>query len=699
LKDSFTLHADPTFIYWLLILCVLLWYSTSFHRGIWVGMPLAAVILFIDYRLFDADPGAELQDLIDHISGAFYNHITHPGEAYPYANAAGDHTFVLLLLGFFLAAYLTTALHSRGLRISLSMLETLPIFIACVMVNGKMPTLPSLGMLLFWFLLLVGGKGFNPNSSAYRTLACCLLPVALLLGILLLRHRPEDYVFTNYDRQLNERFEGYTRYFDLLTGRRTDSDLNSPDPSQGDQSSAPRSSFQNSWDTADSSMNLSSPFDESKTDLRLMEIQAETTGQLYLRTRSYGDYVGTGWLPAEELSSGSSLPFVAFAAEESPYGIKRETEIHTYLDLPALCIPYYAAVSTGSDAAVSAQEQINYRVTYVDYHSSVYQLSVPGQAAEAEALYRSHAHSVYTRLPDSTREAALEICAGAGLHGDDPEIVQAVAEYVQGLGEYDLQVGALPSDDYAIYFLTESPRGYCIHYASAAAVLYRALGIPARVTEGFVAQTKAGAFREVLAGDAHAWVEVYLDGIGWIPVEVTTRAGFATSPSAPSPSPVPIPENQPVENAEPSQDPAAKPTEVPGGGDNGGKDGGDGPGDGEGPGSSFPWWLLLILPGLVLLFALWYLLAKALFRLRVQNADSRRAVIACWRYASRAASFGGEMPEDIQHFAEKVAFSPHPIHRDELVLCRNELRELIDKIYPVLNPLRKFLFRFLYGMK
>ena len=44
----------------------------------------------------------------------------------------------------------------------------------------------------------------------------------------------------------------------------------------------------------------------------------------------------------------------------------------------------------------------------------------------------------------------------------------------------------------AIYFLTESHRGYCIHYASAAAVLYRALGIPARVCEGFMADTRAG---------------------------------------------------------------------------------------------------------------------------------------------------------------------------------------------------------------
>ena len=107
----------------------------------------------------------------------------------------------------------------------------------------------------------------------------------------------------------------------------------------------------------------------------------------------------------------------------------------------------------------------------------------------------------------------------------------------------------------------------------------------------------------------------------------------------------------------------------------------------------------MILPGLALLLLIWYLLARALFSYSVKNADGRKAVISCWRYARRAASFGGEIPEDIQHFAERAAFSPHAIHRDELALCRDELNDLIGKVYPRLSPLARFRFRFLYGMK
>nr|MBP3599329.1 transglutaminase domain-containing protein [Eubacterium sp.] len=65
-------------------------------------------------------------------------------------------------------------------------------------------------------------------------------------------------------------------------------------------------------------------------------------------------------------------------------------------------------------------------------------------------------------------------------------------------------------------------------YASKAVLLYRGLGIPARYVEGYLADgtdAEQGEDRyyrvEVQAKDAHAWVEIYKDGVGWIPVDVT----------------------------------------------------------------------------------------------------------------------------------------------------------------------------------
>ena len=692
LADSFDCRIDRSLWFWLGICCVLLWIAGSFRKGIWIGMPLSAALLFLAYRFYRGNPLAQMEDLIDHISGAYYTHVIHPGAAYPLADAVPSHSLVLLFIGFLLAAYLITALTSRNLRISLTMLETVPIFISCVVVNGSAPPLASAGLLLFWFLVIATGAGFQPEGNIGRTLICCLVPICLILGGLLTKYNPETYVFTEYDNKLNERFARYSSYFDLLVGNSASGEGLTTNPDQPGAETGPRSSFHSFWNSSDNSMRLSQPFDSSLSDLRVMQVRAETSGRLYLRSQSYGDYNGVGWAPAEELSSGSSLPFTAFAAEYSSAGVKRELEVRTLVDLPALCIPYYAAVSTGSDISVSAADQPNYRVSYMDYHGNPAALSLPENAAAAEQMYRTHAHSVYTRLPDGTLKAAQQICQQAGLYAGDPNVVQNVARYVQNSGEYDLSTGAYPSNDYAIYFLTESHRGYCIHYATAAAVLYRSLGIPARVAEGFAVETHAGSLTSVLAGDSHAWVEVYWDGVGWIPMEVTAQAGIATQNPEPSaapdasPSPSPVPQNV-SSDPEPSEQPVPSP-------------------DGNGelpqnipPERHFPWLVLLILPALALLVLLWYLLVRAVFRSQIQNPDGRRAVVACWKYARRVAAFGGtEIPEDIVNAAEKVAFSLHAIHKEELVRSRAELQALIEQVYPSLRPLAKLRFRFLYGM-
>lgn len=64
--------------------------------------------------------------------------------------------------------------------------------------------------------------------------------------------------------------------------------------------------------------------------------------------------------------------------------------------------------------------------------------------------------------------------------------------------------------------------GNAAYFASAAVYYYRAYGIPARYAEGYIARAEGGYNEyDVCAKDAHAWVEVYFDGVGWLPVEIT----------------------------------------------------------------------------------------------------------------------------------------------------------------------------------
>ena len=121
----------------------------------------------------------------------------------------------------------------------------------------------------------------------------------------------------------------------------------------------------------------------------------------------------------------------------------------------------------------------------------------------------------------------------------DPEVVQKIATYIQHAAKYDLgyDIAMDSENNVAIAFLEKYKTGICVHYASAATLLYRALGIPARYVEGFALQTKAGEFVDIKT-PGHAWVEVYIDGLGWMQVEVT---GAMEGGSGPGPGPGPGP--------------------------------------------------------------------------------------------------------------------------------------------------------------
>lgn len=74
-----------------------------------------------------------------------------------------------------------------------------------------------------------------------------------------------------------------------------------------------------------------------------------------------------------------------------------------------------------------------------------------------------------------------------------------------------------PLDD----FLFHGKQGFCEQFASTMAVLLRAVGIPARVAVGFTPGTEQGDYREITTQDAHAWVEVYFPGYGWMTFDPT----------------------------------------------------------------------------------------------------------------------------------------------------------------------------------
>jgi transglutaminase-like putative cysteine protease len=130
-----------------------------------------------------------------------------------------------------------------------------------------------------------------------------------------------------------------------------------------------------------------------------------------------------------------------------------------------------------------------------------------------------------TRLPaDSnprTRAFAAQLHA---LHPDDADYVAAVLKMFQTEQYfYTLEPPPLGADS-VDQFLFETKRGFCGHYASAFAVLMRAADIPARVVTGYYGGTynRYADYWLVRQSDAHAWVEVWIEGRGWMRVDPTS---------------------------------------------------------------------------------------------------------------------------------------------------------------------------------
>lgn len=126
-------------------------------------------------------------------------------------------------------------------------------------------------------------------------------------------------------------------------------------------------------------------------------------------------------------------------------------------------------------------------------------------------------------LPDRVRQAAADATTGLS---EPYRIAEALEQYLSGNFSYTLTPSKVPSGrDFVEYFL-ETGEGYCVYFASAMAVMARTLGIPSRMVCGYGVKP-AGYHTWMASGtEAHAWVECYFQGLGWIAFDPTAGSTF-----------------------------------------------------------------------------------------------------------------------------------------------------------------------------
>ena len=144
---------------------------------------------------------------------------------------------------------------------------------------------------------------------------------------------------------------------------------------------------------------------------------------------------------------------------------------------------------------------------------------------EEEKKYREFVYNNYLEISEELKDFFRGIININNFKKEDEDIILKVCSYIKKSARYDLEYIETPKDkDFIIHFLTETRIGLCRHFASAATMLYRTLGIPARYTVGFLGKTKKDKLCFVSDKDLHAWVEVYVDEVGWVVVDPTASS-------------------------------------------------------------------------------------------------------------------------------------------------------------------------------
>ena len=132
---------------------------------------------------------------------------------------------------------------------------------------------------------------------------------------------------------------------------------------------------------------------------------------------------------------------------------------------------------------------------------------------------------IYLELPDnfpsSVGELARSVTAGTSTPYEKALTLQ---NWFRSEFDYSLEVQAGHSNTAIEGFLRDRV-GYCEQFAGTYAAMMRTLGIPARVAVGFTPGNFNGERFSVLGMNAHAWPEVWFDGLGWVPFEPTPGRG------------------------------------------------------------------------------------------------------------------------------------------------------------------------------
>lgn len=571
------------------------------------------------------------------------------------------------------------AMTRRGSGWTALPLTVLPLAATLALVD----TVPKAGFLmlyLFGAVMLLLTQSVRRRQASQGNVLCLqlALPVGLMLALIFVLNPPKGYNKQHYAEKLDTALSSWLEGLLDREQEQLDGDLG-----QEGVSTPYR-------------VDLDSIGPMKQTAKPVMTVNASISGRIYLRGASFSEYTGKSWLPGIQPDYQGDWPdFMDLQAEN--------LTITTQAPLDIRYVPYY---TVQHENMVQGRIPNNGRRTYsYSFYSS---------SAVVVGSRNKNAGGLYTDLPVSTAvwaESYVLPILGRQIDPDDPADVRyainAIGDHVASSAKYSLDTPKMPEDalDFASWFLESSDTGYCTHFATAATVLLRGAGIPARYVTGYALQVQQGMNIPVTLAHAHAWVEVYMPGYGWTVFDPTPGAPSGqvtpnpttppqTTPQATQPDDTTEPDRTTPEQTLPGETTTGQTTPKP-------SEEASHPGREDSPrqGGSLKWMKHLLWPLAIVAVILgqWQLRLWLHRRLLQSRRGNRRAMVY-WRRCEKLASRLRETPpEEIRSLALKAKFSQHKLTREELGQLRTYLTGAENRLRQ--HPwYRQLLYRLVWAL-
>lgn len=583
---------------------------------------------------------------------------------------ANDATglFVLISAVFSgLFSFLISKLKSIKIVTMLTILFLVPCF---VLVN----TLPSVAPLLTIFVVLFAlyfssqTRHLNySHSGAVTATAAVLLTVVISIAAAL--NPVADYKRTEWQDNLLATVQ-------QITGLKNYGDKNSVTAALAEVGNS-----------LDSEVDFSNAGALKQTGKKVMTVNSNTSGTLYLKGMAYANYENNKWsvLTDEQAENFPTevQPFLLTGGDVGTIDIK----IHTEKAEGVVYTPYFLSEINSDFSGVcdvfvkNGEKAKDYSLKTIPYYNNQ-EYYLKGEMS-LSLQYYSYVNDNYLQLPEETKLAMLDIAEKNNLTDVSYEALpQVVKSFVSSSASYSLNTPKVPEGrDAAEWFLNDSDTGYCMHFANSAAVMLRALGVPARYVTGYCINVVDGK-AIVTSDNAHAWVEYFDQNIGWVLLDATssdftipqaTEAVQATTQSAPTTAPaVTQPNTQSATSPQKKQNNA-----------NGFNN------------ALIPIILLIVAAAVILRVIILRLYRKYSFT----HNDNKSRAICIYRYLNKLSVHSGcKLHKSIERICTKARFGNRSISDKEYKDILMYVPIFRRKVFKNINVLKKLYFIIILGL-